>query len=69
LVYSMLIYCIASGYYYINTRNIGTPFRDSLTKKQLDIKKESIKIRKNIFFQGIGAGIVIIILFRPFRTC
>ena len=45
LAYAMAIYCIASLYYYIKSRNVGTPFKDSLTKKQIKIKEESVKIR------------------------
>tara|TARA_Y100000741_G_scaffold350592_1_gene320856 strand:- start:349 stop:585 length:237 start_codon:yes stop_codon:yes gene_type:complete len=69
LAYGMLIYCVASAYYYVKTRNIGTPFRDSLTKKQIEIKNASSNLRKNIFCQGLGVGILITILFRPFRNC
>ena len=41
LAYAMAIYCIASIFYLIATRSVGTPFKDSLSEKQLKIKHES----------------------------
>tara|TARA_B100000902_G_C27135463_1_gene825799 strand:- start:734 stop:970 length:237 start_codon:yes stop_codon:yes gene_type:complete len=69
LGYLMAIYTISSMYYLIATSCIGTPFKDSLTEKQIAIKKQSAKLRKNIFLQGIGIGIVLCLVFRPFRKC
>tara|TARA_Y100000389_G_C17389176_1_gene478852 strand:+ start:917 stop:1153 length:237 start_codon:yes stop_codon:yes gene_type:complete len=69
LAYAMAIYTIASIYYVIRTRSVGTPFKDSLSQKQLEIKKESAKVRRSIFYQGIGAGFVAMIFFKPFSKC
>ena len=69
LAYGMALYCMASIYYLVRTRGIGTPFNDSLTKKQRMIKKESASIRKNIFIQGIVGSILLLLIFRPFRSC
>ena len=69
LAYSMSIYTIASLYYFIRTRSVGTPFKDSLTEEQRKIKKESAKIRSNIFYQGVGLAFVLLIIFRPFSKC
>ena len=69
LAYGMSIYVFASVYYMIRTRSVGTPFKDSLSKKQLQIKKESSKVRSRIFYQGIGGGIILLLVFRPFSTC
>ena len=69
LAYSMAIYCLACTYYLIMTRNIGTPFRDSLNENQLKIKMESASIRRNIFYQGVAIGLVSMIVFRPFKSC
>jgi len=69
LAYLMSIYCIASIFYYIRTRTIGTPFYDSLNKKQLEIKKKSSKARKQIFIQGIIIGVVSLVFFQPFKKC
>lgn len=69
LAYAMAIYTIASVYYLVMTRNIGTPFKDSLTDEQLEIKYQSSDIRKSIFIQGCGLAIVICCIGRPFRKC
>jgi hypothetical protein len=69
LAYAMLIYCISSAYYLIRTRQIGTPFNDSLTTEQRKIKAKSSSARGNIFVQGLLIGFGIIIIFRPFRKC
>lgn len=69
LAYGMALYCIASAYYIIRTHRIGTPFRDSLNPEQLKIKEYSANIRRNIFYQGIGCGILLLLVFRPFSDC
>lgn len=69
LAYAMAIYCIASLYYFIVTRSIGTPFNDSLTKEQQEIKKKSSTQRANIFCIGIAIGLGTIIVWRPFQKC
>lgn len=69
LAYSMVIYTISSFYYYIRTRTVGTPFKDSLTQQQIEIKKKSAQVRRNIFYQGVVIGIITLILFQPFKKC
>ena len=69
LAYAMAIYTIASLYYIIRTRSVGTPFKDSLSEKQLKIKKESAKVRRGIFYQGVGFAFVALLIFRPFSKC
>lgn len=69
LAYAMLTYIIGSIYYMIATINIGTPFKDSLNEEQKKIKYHSSKIRKQIFYQGLGIGIIMIIFINPFEKC
>lgn len=69
LAYSMLIYIFASAYYIIQTKDIGTPFNDTLTKKQRTIKGKSVLIRKKIFYDGILIALAIILIFKPFAKC
>lgn len=69
LAYSMLIYIFASAYYIIQTRNIGTPFNDTLSDEQRLVKKQSASIRRKIFYNGIIIGIGLIVIFRPFAKC
>tara|TARA_S200000501_G_C20212844_1_gene477995 strand:- start:57 stop:257 length:201 start_codon:yes stop_codon:yes gene_type:complete len=65
----MLIYVIGSIYYLVMTMNIGTPFRDSLTKEQLGIKQQAVIQRRNIFYTGCGIALLVVIIFRPFKKC
>ena len=53
----MLMYCFASLFYFIRTRTVSTPFRDSLNEEQLAIKKESTRVRANIFMQGLAISV------------
>lgn len=69
LAYGMAIYIFASIFYLIYTRNIGTPFNDSLTKKQLLIKKQSTKQRGKIFCSGIIIAVILSYIFKPFKSC
>ena len=69
LAYGMTLYCIVSVYYLLKTMNIGTPFKDSLTPRQLQIKAASATVRRNIFLQGILVGILILIYLKPFQSC
>ena len=69
LAYLMIIYIFGSIYYIIMTRNIGTPFKDSLLNYQKIIKKKSSNIRKKIFIKGIIIAIILCIIFKPFNAC
>ena len=69
LAYAMLAYTFASIYYMVMTRNIGTPFRDSLTPEQLQIKADAASLRGYIFYQGICLAAVTIYLYQPFESC
>ena len=66
LAYGMAVYCIASVFYLIATRSIGTPFRDSLSEKQIKIKNESAR---GIFYTGIAIGVILLLVTRPFSKC
>tara|TARA_B100000900_G_C20464420_1_gene668682 strand:- start:461 stop:607 length:147 start_codon:yes stop_codon:yes gene_type:complete len=48
---------------------MGTPFKDSLTEKQKEIKQQSVNQRKTIFVQGVILSLVFILLGKPFFTC
>ena len=69
LAYAMLTYIIGSIYYIIVTINVGTPFKDSLNEEQKKIKSESSKVRRQIFYQGLGIGIIMMIFINPFEKC
>ena len=69
LAYIQLIYTIASFYYMCKTKNIGTPFNDTLTPLQKIIKMKSAEIRAKIFRQGLIVGIMFVLIVRPFKHC
>ena len=69
LAYAMAIYVVASIFYLLLTRNIGTPFNDSLTPEQVKIKKNASTIRGRIFYMGIFGGLILSFIFRPFKKC
>jgi hypothetical protein len=69
LAYGMAIYIFASIFYLIFTRNIGTPFNDSLTSQQTIIKNKSAATRRRIFYSGIAVGCVLSFLLQPFNKC
>jgi hypothetical protein len=69
LAYTMTAYFFGSIYYLIVSRFVGTPFYDSLTKKQQEIKSSSVKTRRGIFYQGIIVSLLGLILFTPFHSC
>tara|TARA_B100000902_G_C26646253_1_gene591570 strand:- start:224 stop:481 length:258 start_codon:yes stop_codon:yes gene_type:complete len=51
---------VASFVYMVLTRNIGTPFKDSLTEEQLKIKYESSTSRGRIYSIGVFIGLIIV---------
>ena len=67
--YLMLIYVSACVYYIIFTRNLGTPFDDSLSDDQRQIKNDSAAKRRNIFYTGIVLSTVLFLVWRPFKPC
>ena len=69
LAYTMAAYFFASIDYLIVSRFVGTPFYDSLSKKQLKIKQKSVITRRNIFYQGTIISLIGLILFKPFHVC
>ena len=69
LAYSGAIYIMACALYIALTRDLGTPFRDSLTKDQIKILQDAKANRRRAFLTGIVVSTIVIILTRPFGTC
>tara|TARA_B100000925_G_scaffold203639_1_gene154585 strand:- start:1420 stop:1665 length:246 start_codon:yes stop_codon:yes gene_type:complete len=69
LAYGMSAYVIASFYYLLFTRAIGTPFIDSLSESQLKIKENSANKRRAIFYSGIILAVGVLYYFAPFSEC
>jgi|TARA_Y100000389_G_scaffold179375_1_gene193359 hypothetical protein len=69
LAYLASMYIFSSIFYLVMTRNMGTPFNDSLDDKQKLIKAKAVKERKSIFCKGLLISIVLLIIFPPFKNC
>ena len=71
LAYVASAYIIASIVYLIITRSYGAPFKEAVNKhpELVEIKNESANKRKRAFYMGIGASIILLVLFRPFGKC
>lgn len=69
LAYLMLIYILACVYYMIMTRNVGTPFKDSLNDEQLEIKRAAVEKRRGIFYVGVAVATLLVLIFNPFKSC
>ena len=63
------VYILASMYYMVMTRNIGTPFRDSLDEKQLEIKATAVEKRSGIFYTGAMIALLVVLVVDPFTKC
>lgn len=62
-----LVYIIASIVYLMISRFVGTPFKDSLTEEQEQIKKESAHLRAQIFVIGILIAFISVYVTKPFK--
>ena len=69
LAYGMLVYLSASIMYLLITRKIGTPFNDSLTPEQKEIKNKSAGIRRRIFYSSVLFSMIAVYIISPFQTC
>lgn len=61
-------YTVACLFYLLFTRNIGTPFADSLTKEQQVIKRSSSMARANVFLTSVIMSMILVLVWRPLRT-
>ena len=67
LAYASLVHTLACVGYLLLTRNIGTPFHDSLTEEQIEIERRSAKQRAEAFYTSAAASGVLLLLWRPLR--
>lgn len=67
LGYAAFAYALACIGYLALTRNIGTPFLDSLTDEQRAIKRASATVRGRAFVTAGLVSVVILSVCRPFR--
>ena len=64
----LLIYLLSNVLYLIFSRNVGTPFNDSLSVQQKAIKAESSTMRRNIFLVSLLVATLIIKYLKPFKN-
>ena len=69
LAYAMTAYCLASVYYMVRSRSVGTPFTDTLTPEQQVIKQHSASVRKSIFIEGAVLAGAYLFFIKPFESC
>ena len=60
------IHLVACIVYIIMTEDLETPFSDSLTEEQIELKRRSFFERTKIYRIGTAIGIIILILWNPF---
>lgn len=58
LALMMMWWLLTAGYYWVATRCVGTPLKDSLTPAQVALKEKSQAVRRRIFWQG-GLGSIV----------
>lgn len=61
-------YTVACLLYLLFTRNIGTPFADSLTDEQQAIKRYSSMTRANVFLKSVIMSMILVLVWKPLRT-
>ena len=64
--YLALGYLIASVVYLLVTRDLGTPFKDSLLPEQRAILAESKEKRRKAFLLGVALAVLAMCFVRPF---
>ena len=64
--YAAFIYTIASVFYWAATRQMNTPFKDSLTEEQKKIRSRSVDERSRVFMCGGIVGLLCVLMANPF---
>ena len=66
LAYLFTAYVMASVFYMAATACMGTPFKDSLSPVQRQIKQQAAAARGRIFMYGLLGGALVLYLTQPF---
>lgn len=69
LAHAMLVYTLASAVYLCVTRFVDTPFADTLTDAQREVKAESARTRGAIFAAALAGCAVAVLGWSPFAPC
>ena len=69
LAYVALVYLMSCVLYLIMVkyRNVGSPFKDSLTSAQLSLKQCSANKRMRIFRDSVLLSIITLVITKPLR--
>ena len=67
LAYVALAYTLASLGYLVMTRRFGTPFVDSLTPAQRELKARSAARRRDAFLTAALLATALLLVLRPLR--
>ena len=69
LAYLAAAYISASLLYLVFTSGFGTPFKNSLTPVQREIKRRSASRRGTVFGVAFLLSLVLFVAWRPFKAC
>lgn len=69
LAYLMSAYIVASAGYLLFTVRMGTPFKDSLSPQQREVKRKSAGRRGAVFGLSFAVALVVLIYWGPFEKC
>ena len=61
------VYALSCALYLLLTRRVGTPFLDSLTESQRQIKAASAKVRRDAFATAVAMSVAAVAMLKPFR--
>ena len=65
LAYAALLYTMACVGYLLLTRSYGTPFDDTLTGAQREVKRASAQTRAKAFGSSLIVSAIVLALWRP----
>lgn len=63
-----LVYLVTSALYLVRTQSLGTPFADSLTAEQRDLKRTAAHTRGSIFKSSAAVAALAIWAIGPLRA-
>ncbi len=71
LAYLASVYILASVFYILVTRQLGTPFKNAIKKypNLMKIKSRAVKQRRFAFYSGVILSIAGLYFFQPFGEC
>ena len=65
--FGALVYLLTCALYLLASRGLGSPFRDSLTPAQLELKAASMQQRSAVFMGSLLVSALVVFMLRPFK--